>query len=66
MNVVLYTVGCSKCKVLSMKLDNKKIPYEVCTDIEIMKSMGFIQAPMLEVDGKIMNFTEAVEWVNNQ
>ena len=49
-----------------MKLDNKKIPYEVCTDIEIMKSMGFIQAPMLEVDGKIMNFTEAVEWVNNQ
>ena len=66
MNVVLYTVGCSKCKVLSMKLGNKKIPYEVCTDIEIMKSMGFIQAPMLEVDGKIMNFTEAVEWVNNQ
>lgn len=66
MNVVLYTVGCSKCKVLSMKLDNKKIPYDVCTDIEIMKSMGFIQAPMLEVDGKIMNFTEAVEWVNNQ
>lgn len=66
MNVVLYTVGCSKCKVLSMKLDNKKIPYEVCTDIEIMKSMGFIQAPMLEVDGKIMNFTEAVEWANNQ
>lgn len=66
MNVVLYTVGCSKCKVLSMKLDNKKIPYEVCTDIEIMKSMGFIQAPMLEVDGKIMNFTEAIEWVNNQ
>ena len=66
MNVVLYTVQCPKCKVLSMKLDKKKIPYEVCTDIEIMKSMGFIQAPMLEVDGKIMNFTEAVEWVNNQ
>lgn len=66
MNVVLYTVGCSKCKVLSMKLDKKKIPHEVCTDIEIMKGMGFTQAPMLEVDGKIMNFTEAVEWVNNQ
>lgn len=66
MDITLFSTMCPKCKVLSMKLDNKKIPYEVCTDIEIMKSMGFIQAPMLEVDGKIMNFTEAVEWVNNQ
>ena len=65
-NVILYEHGCPKCKVLKMKLDQKKIQYENITDIELMKAKGFTEAPKLEVDGVVMNFKEAVEWIGAQ
>ena len=65
-NVILYEHGCPKCKVLKMKLDQKKIQYENVNDIELMKVKGFTEAPKLEVDGVVMNFKEAVEWIGAQ
>lgn len=64
--VVLYSTHCPKCNVLKTKLDQKGITYEEINDIEIMQAKGFMQAPMLEVNDKAMNFTKAVEWVNNK
>lgn len=64
MKVILYTTHCPKCKVLTAKLKAKGVDYEEVTDIEIMKNKGFMSAPMLEVDGKVMGFAEAVKWVN--
>jgi hypothetical protein len=49
-----------------MKLDEKGIQYEEVTDIEVMKEKGFQEAPKLEVDGVVMNFKEAVEWLKGQ
>lgn len=64
--VILYEHGCPKCKVLKMKLDKQGIQYETVGDIEIMKAKGFNEAPKLEVDGVVMNFTEAVKWIGEQ
>ena len=64
--VILYEHGCPRCKVLKSKLDQKDIKYENISDIELMKAKGFVEAPKLEVNGKIMDFKEAVEWIKEQ
>ena len=64
--VVLYEHGCPRCKVLKMKLDQKGIVYENISDVELMKAKGFSEAPKLEVNGVVMNFKEAVDWVKEQ
>lgn len=63
--VTLYSTGCPKCKVLKSKLDSKKIEYTIIEDIEVMKNKGFNSLPVLEVDGTIYEFREAVNYVNS-
>ena len=64
--VILYEHGCPKCKILKMKLDQKGVQYENVTDIEVMKAKGFAEAPKLEVDGVVMGFKDAVDWLKEQ
>lgn len=64
--VKLYTTHCPKCAVLEKKLQQKNIAYETIDDTEKMIQMGMRSAPMLEVDNKLMNFTEAVQYVNER
>ena len=65
MKVVLYsTPNCPVCKQLSIKLNQANIKYEKIDDINIMISKGFQSAPMLEVDGEIMNAKEAFNFTN--
>lgn len=64
-NITLYSTNCPKCNVLKMKLDSKKIQYSLVTDVNQMKAMGFLTAPILEVDGKTFDFGEAVKYINN-
>lgn len=61
----LYSTGCPKCKVLKSKLDSKQIEYTIIEDIEVMKNKGFNSLPVLEVDGTMYEFREAVNYVNN-
>ena len=65
-SIILYEHGCPKCKVLRTKLDQKNITYKTVNDIEIMRSKGFVDAPKLEVNGVMMNFKEAVDWIGEQ
>jgi len=64
--IKLYSTNCPKCKVLEMKLKQKKIEYSVSTDINDMLAHGIKSAPALEIDNNILNFTDAVKWVNEQ
>lgn len=64
MNVILYSTGCPKCVVLKNKLTSKGIGYKEVNDIEYMTELGFMEVPVLEVDGERMNFVEANDWVN--
>lgn len=63
MQITLYSNNCPKCRILKMKLDQKSIQYNTVSDIDTMLEKGFSSMPMLEVDSKTMNFTEAVKWV---
>ena len=64
--VILYEHGCPRCKILKTKLEQKGIKYDNVTDVEVMKSMGFTEAPKLEVNGVVLNFKQAIEWLKGQ
>ena len=64
--IILWSTKCPRCKVLELKLQQKGIQYEEINDVEIMKEKGFQEAPKLEIDGVIMNFKEAVNWIKEQ
>ena len=66
MNIILYSTDCPKCKVIESKLKDKNIKFETCKDVDLMQEKGFTMAPMLEVDGEIMDFIKANKWVNAQ
>ena len=60
---MLYSNDCPKRKILKTKLDEKYIQYEICSNLELMKSKGFRSLPILEVNGKVMTFNNAIMWV---
>ena len=62
--IVLYSTGCPRCKVLTQKLNSKSIQYTVINDIDVMEKKGIETVPVLEVDGQMMQFKEAADWVN--
>ena len=64
--ITLFSTNCPKCKVLTMKLDKKGINYTKVEDVDAMLAKGIKAAPYLEVDNELMNFTQAVAWVNAQ
>lgn len=66
MNVILYSTGCPRCKILKSKLNKKGITYSVVDDVGKMLSMGMTTMPVLEIDGVKMNFKEAINWINNK
>lgn len=67
MNVVLYTIDCPKCLVLEKKLNSKNISFVKVSDRETLVAKGLKDAhfPILEVDGVMMEYRTAIEWVNN-
>ena len=64
MEVILYSTDCPKCSVLETKLNQKNIEYKTIRDIDLMVEKGFMNMPVLEVNGEVMEFKEAVRWVN--
>ena len=64
MEITLYSTHCPRCNVLEKKLQQKKIDYNEINDTAIMEQKGYLSVPVLEVNGKSMNFKEAVDWIN--
>ncbi len=65
--IIFYSTNCPKCKVLETKLKAKNIEFTTCSNMDEMLSKGIKSAPVLELeDNTILNFTDAVRWVNNK
>ena len=64
MKIILYSTHCPRCNVLEKKLKTKNISYEEINDLKVMEEKGFLEVPVLEADGEIMNFKEANDWIN--
>lgn len=62
--IVLYSTGCPKCNILKKKLDLKKIKYDICEDTNIMLNKGIYEVPMLEIEGDLKTFLQAVDWIS--
>ena len=63
-NIVMYSTGCPKCRILEAKLNAKGIEYTVCNDVAEMERLGFFTVPVLSVDGQSYEFSEAVKYIN--
>ena len=64
MEITLYTTNCPQCKMLEAALKNKGLSFNTVYGEEEIINRGFHSAPILEADGEVMSFAEAVRWVN--
>lgn len=64
--VIFWSTHCPRCKVLEVKLKQKGIDYEENNSVDEMTAKGFKEAPKLEVDGVVMDFKQAVDWIKEQ
>lgn len=65
MTLTLYSTGCPQCKFLEASLKQKGYTATIIHGAERIKELGYNSAPLLEVDGKIMKFAEAVAWLKS-
>lgn len=65
-SIILYSTGCPRCDVLKDKLDAKAISYSVNNSVDDMTELGISEIPVLSINGQLMKFKEAVDWVNKQ
>ena len=63
--VNIYSTGCPKCNILIKKLKENGIDFNEYNQVDKLIDMGFKTAPILEVDGEMMEFGQAIRWVNN-
>ena len=65
--ITIYTTQtCPKCKILKKKLEDKGIAYEEFSDEDEMQRMGILSVPIMSVDGRLMEFPEAIKYVNER
>lgn len=62
--ITLYSNNCPRCIVLKQKLNNANITFQEENDINTMISLCLDEVPVLKIDDKIMNFLEAIDWIN--
>ena len=62
-SITLFSTHCPKCLILDKKLKEKGITFNVITDMNTIIETGFKTVPLLKVDDKIMEFSEAIQWV---
>lgn len=68
--VKLYSTGCPKCKVVEIKLKQKKVDFEVENNpdkvIEKGHELNIQSAPILQVDDEYFDFAKAVKYINER
>lgn len=64
-NVILFSNGCPRCKVLKQKLDDKQIKYTINEDFDELIENGLQTAPVLKVNNNYYQFGEAVKLIGD-
>lgn len=63
--MILYSTGCPKCNVLKAKLKQKNVDYIENNNVDEMQKMGITTVPMLMINSDLLDFVEAVEYINS-
>lgn len=68
LQITIYTTDtCPKCRILKKKLKEKNISFLEETDVNKMLKLDILAVPQMTVDnGELMNFEQAIQWVNKQ
>lgn len=61
--VVFYSTSCPRCKVLRAKLDEAKVEYIECGDVDKMRALGIDEVPVLGVEDTLYGFADAMAWI---
>lgn len=62
--MTLYTTEtCPRCKVLKMKLQAKNVEYIEISDMDVIEAKGIKSVPVLEVDGEMLNLSQANDFI---
>ena len=65
-NIILYSTDCPKCKVLKTKMDAKGIKYTENKSIDEMIALGIKSAPVLNVNGVLMDYMSALTYIKEK
>ena len=67
LRVTLYSTNCPHCMILKNALDQKNIQYSIVSDdndvFEFGEQHNIRSIPILDVDGNVMDFPTAYNWV---
>lgn len=67
--ITLYTTHCPKCNILESKLRSKNISFTIIDDsdevVAFGRQVGIMAAPIVDNEGKILDFNRAITWLNN-
>ena len=63
---IVYSIGCPKCRVLEKRLSMSNINFIIVDDEDVIRERGVESIPSLEVDGKLMEFGDAMRWAGEQ
>lgn len=61
--ITLYSTGCPRCVILEAALKAKNIEYTKVSDEDEIIAKGFTSIPMMDVDGNIMDYPSAYNYV---
>ncbi len=64
--VILHTTGCPRCRVLKTKLLRAGVEFTENSDVPKMLELGIKTAPVLSVDGELMDFAAACRWADGR
>ena len=65
MEVILYSTHCPRCEVLEEKLKSKGIEYIEENSVEVMQTKAIMSVPVLEYNGELLDFVNAVKLINS-
>ena len=63
--IYFYTIDCPACNVLEQKLIRKNVEFEKVNDLSVLREKGLEVFPVLEVENKMLSYSEAIKWVNS-
>lgn len=65
--ITLYSKhGCIRCDLVKQMLNNHNVPFDEITDELIIEQKEYEQLPMMEVDGKEMEYIQILYWLKER
>lgn len=61
--IILYSNDCKRCNLVKRMLDAHQVEYAEIKDQRIIAEKDFESAPVLEIDGKAMEYQAILTWL---